>query len=422
MNTKKNIRIFFFSYCTLIFVKFLFITIIRDCFINPQNKFLLEIWNLSDWLVNYNNGFVRRGLWGEFFLYLYNSYNLDIIQGIYLITIISTIALILFTIYFFRKKGLSVFLLPCALLLGSFTMHNITSFRRDALMLLLIFLTLYLYRKWIENDRKRWIYYILLSLTGIFVILTHEASFFCFVPFIVFDYFNRNRNRTLLQRGASTAIFILPILLTMGCACIFKGNEEVANNIWNSYAPYFQEKFGEMLPIGDGVEALGWSTRYAVNHHIEKNFLTLLPGNIPSIFAWCIVFFLALYLMVNVNKIRLFEYEREDIDKEHLATILFIQLAGMLPLFTVLSCDYGRLFIYWSLSSFFIFTHLRKEVYPLFSTMGKSINKIYGKNLFNTTWFYVMASITIVLPFWGFNDPLRTSVIGNIIYLIDSII
>lgn len=98
MNTKKNIRIFFFSYCTLIFVKFLFITIIRDCFINPQNKFLLEIWNLSDWLVNYNNGFVRRGLWGEFFLYLYNSYNLDIIQGIYLITIISTIALILFTI------------------------------------------------------------------------------------------------------------------------------------------------------------------------------------------------------------------------------------------------------------------------------------------------------------------------------------
>ena len=103
-------------------------------------------------------------------------------------------------------------------------------------------------------------------------------------------------------------------------------------------------------------------------------------------------------------------------------TILFIQLAGMFPLFAVLSCDYGRLFVYWSLTSFYIFAHFRKEVYPVFSTVSKKINKIYNKNLFRTTWFYVMVSITIVLPFWGFKDPLRTSVIGNIIYLIDSII
>ncbi|MBQ8542011.1 MAG: hypothetical protein IJ436_00865 [Bacteroidaceae bacterium] len=421
MNTKRIFRIFFFSYCTLIIANFLFITI-SECYINPLKKTLLEGWNLSEWLINYNDGFVRRGLWGEGLLYLYNCYNLDIIQNIYLITIISTIALILFTIYFFWKKGLSVFLLPSILFFGSYTMYSITSFRRDALMLLLIFLALYFYKKWIEGEKKRWIYYILLSLTGIFVILTHEASFFCFVPFIAFDHYVRNKNRLLVQRAASTVFFILPILLTMGCACIFKGNEEIANNIWNSYTPYFHEKFGEMLPIGDGVEALSWSTGQAIRLHVRLNFLILLPGNIPSVFAWCIIFFLAFYLMMNVNKIRLFEHERENIDNEHLATILFIQLAGMSPLFAVLSCDYGRLFVYWSLTSFYIFAHFGKEVYPVFSTASKKINKIYNKNLFRTTWFYVMVSITIVLPFWGFKDPLRTSVIGNIIYLIDSII
>ncbi len=417
----RIIKYLFIAYCIVIALQFILLATMQNCFTQFLARANFEGWNLCDWLINYSDGFVRRGLWGEIILYLYNTFNIDIAQSIIWITIISTIALILFTIYFFKKKGLSFFLLPNVILLGSFAMNEILSHRRDALMLLLIFLALYFYKRWIEERGRRLIYYILLSLTGIFVILTHEASFFCFVPFITFDYFIRNKNRLLVQRVTSTVFFILPMLFTMGCACIFKGNEDVANNIWNSYAPYFQEEFGEMLPMGEGVNALTWSTGYAVNHHIEKNFMQMFfHGHIPSLFAWCIILFFAFYLMVNVNKIRIFGYEKEDIDTSYLATILLIQFVSLLPMFTVLSCDLGRIFTYWSLSSFFIFAHYRKENYPIFSTIGRRFYEMCKRNraLSNNS-IFIMTSIIIIVPYIYFGKPFQTSVIGNIIHIIE---
>ena len=317
-TNQRIIKYFFIAYCIVVTAHYMLT--IKDCFNHFSDKAYFEGWFLSEWLINYSDGFVRRGLWGEGLLYLKNNFNIDIAQSIIWIVIVSTTALILFTIYFFKKKGLSFFLLPNIILLGSFAMNNILSHRRDALMLLIIFFTLCLYKKWIDCKDRGWMYYILLSLSGIIVILTHEASFFCFVPFITFDYFVRNKNKLFVKRVASTTFFILPMLITMGCACIFKGNEEVANNIWNSYAPYFQEKFAEMPPLGEGVKALTWTTELAVMHHIEKNFMQMLfNGHVPSLFAWVLIFFFAFYLMTNVNKIKIFGYEKDSIDNKHLA-------------------------------------------------------------------------------------------------------
>ncbi len=420
MRPNRVIRFLFLLYSIYIIIRLVFICTIKQCFIIYDNRFHLERFNLSDWLINYSDGFVRRGLWGEIILYLYNTFNIDIAQSIIWITIISTTALILFTIYFFKKKGLSFFLLPNVILLGSFAMNNILCHRRDALMLLLIFLALYFYKRWIEERGRRLIYYILLSLTGIFVILTHEASFFCFVPFITFDYFIRNKNRLLVQRVTSTVFFILPMLFTMGCACIFKGNEEVANNIWNSYAPYFQERFGEMLPMGEGVNALAWGTEDTIKFHLSTNFLAPMPllNGVPTIFAWCIIFFFAFYLMVNVNKVKLFNYERTEIENVHLATILLIQFVSLLPMFTVLSCDLGRIFTYWSLTSFVIFGLFQSKRYPLFSYCGNKLFTLYHQMRIQSKWFYIIISLIICVPFIGFADPLSTSILGGAINIL----
>lgn len=415
----RIIKFLFIAYSIVIIIQYMLAATWQVFFNQDTIKEHFEDWNLSEWLINYSDGFVRRGLWGEIILYLYNTFNIDIAQSIIWITIISTTALILFTIYFFKKFKLSFFLLPNSILLGSFAMHKIISHRRDALMLLLIFLALYFYKKWIEDRGRRLIYYILLSLTGIFVILTHEASFFCFVPFITFDYFIRNKNRLLVQRVTSTIFFILPMLFTMGCACIFKGNEDVANNIWNSYAPYFQEEFGEMLSRGEGVNALTWSIDDTISYHTRGNFLKPLFGFIPSLFAWCLIFFIAFYLMVNINKIRMFNYERKDVDNAQLASILLLQLVSLLPLFTVLSCDFGRIFTYWSLSSFYIFAFYNKVEYSIFSFISSRYVTFCNNNkLLQRSSFYIISSIFIMVPFVLFHKPFQTSAVGNLINVI----
>ena len=150
MKFQKIIKHAFIAYCIVIALQFILLATMQNCFTQFSARGNFEGWNLCDWLINYSDGFVRRGLWGEILLYLYNTFNIDIAQSIIWITIISTIALILFTIYFFKKKGLSFFLLPNVILLGSFAMNEILSHRRDALMLLLIFLALYFYKRWIK--------------------------------------------------------------------------------------------------------------------------------------------------------------------------------------------------------------------------------------------------------------------------------
>jgi hypothetical protein len=362
---------------------------------------------------------VRRGLWGEFLLFLYNNFGIDIGHAIIFIVIASTVALILFTIYFFKKKGLSFFLLPNILLLGMFAMHDITSFRRDALMLLLIFAALYLYKKWQEGQKNSLLYYILMSITGIAVVLTHEASFFCFVPFIMFHYFCSCESKGFVKRVIKTISISLPVIATMGVACIFKGNEDIANTIWNSYAPYFSERFGEILPMGMGVKALTWTTAYAANFHFHENYLLPLVGGVPRLFAWLLIYFAAFYLMSNVNKIRMFKYENPCIDNAHLATVLAIQFVGLLPMFTVLSCDIGRIIMYWSFSSFFIFAFFDKTEFPVFSKFGHRAKLFFDNNrLLSNKWFYFLISITIFVPFCYFPpEAIYSSVIGNLVKL-----
>lgn len=417
---KNLIKILFIAYSVIVSLQFLLIYVIRDRFIRAIYESPFRHWGFSDWLINYQGGFVRRGLWGEFLLFLYNNFGIDIGHAIIFIVIASTVALILFTIYFFKKKGVSFFLLPNILLLGIFAMHDITSFRRDALMLLLIFAALYLYKKWQEGQKNSLLYYILMSITGIAVVLTHEASFFCFVPFIMFHYFCSCESKGFVKRVIKTISISLPVIATMGVACIFKGNEDIANTIWNSYAPYFSERFGEILPMGYGVSALAWSAESTLKDHFILNYVLKVSFIPHRIYAWIPIYFFAFYLMSNVNKIRMFKYENPCIDNAHLATVLAIQFVGLLPMFTVLSCDIGRIVMYWSFSSFFIFAFFDKTEFPVFSKFGHRAKLFFDNNrLLSNKWFYFLISITIFVPFCHFPpEAIYSSVIGNLVKLV----
>ena len=76
-KANRYIRLFFYFYIALLIVqgcyKLIEIFIADPNLINESYEF-----GISDWLINYESGFVRRGLVGQLLLTLYNTCPFDI--------------------------------------------------------------------------------------------------------------------------------------------------------------------------------------------------------------------------------------------------------------------------------------------------------------------------------------------------------
>ena len=189
--------------------------------------------HISDWLINSEGGFVRRGLMGEF---LYWIYNLTHVNIPILITVSSFCLLLLFSILFARKWSqyrLSVVLLPSFILLGGLWGSNsFMWFRRDVLIFLLVWATFICYGNMLKNKK---IYVFLFQIVAIITILSHEASFFYMLPIIACHYcFLNLRNHGWKYSLAKASMIALPSACTFFMCSLFKGNVETAHAIWNS--------------------------------------------------------------------------------------------------------------------------------------------------------------------------------------------
>lgn len=374
-------------------------------------------WNYADWLINYESGFVRRGMLGEVILSLYEVTGVDVALMIHIIVIITTLLLITTVIYIFYKKKLSMFILPTIVMLGSFVINDINSFRRDALMLLLIFIILYIYKRY--TDCRNAAYYILFSVLGIATLLMHEGSFFCFVPFLLLHRCFSKKNNVFGSITNSLA-FVLPLIITMGVVCLFKGDTETANAIWASWQPAFVEYYGTQLPMSEAVNALTWETLPTMDYHFTTNYRGRVYRYIPKLFAWIAIYLSTFYLCANVNSVKMFCYEDKKTNYTSLTSILIIQFISLLPMFTVLSCDLGRIILYWTLTSFFIFFFFgnEEEKYSprCLTKLSCKIGNLFNTKILSNRLFYIFATITIICPlvFFPFPEALYTSVIGNL--------
>lgn len=402
MKNTKILKYGFIAYCIMLVCQLLlkFVTNFNEY------QFQFEHWGYADWLINFEGGFVRRGILGQVLLCMYRWFNIDIGQTLHIVSLLTTLALIALVIALFIRKKWSALILPTVIMLGTFAINDIASFRRDQLMLLILFLIFYFYRKCITGNNKV-INYLLFSITAIFVILVHEASFFCFVPFI----FIHQCGKLHIKNALKSALFLLPVIAAMGVCCIFKGDATTADAIWESYQPYFIETYGNKLPMGEAVNALTWKTIPTMSEHLWLNY------RYPCFIGWIIAFVTTFYLCANVNRVKLFSYEKKETNSVSLTSILLAQFISLLPMFTVLSCDLGRITIYWTFTSFFIYALFGDTMeIPLLTGLSKRIN-----NVFNTTWLsskrlYVFMIITVGCPliFYTANQAYNTTTIGNI--------
>lgn len=158
-------------------------------------------YEVSDWLINYQGGFVRRGLIGELLLQLEHIMPYNVRHAIVGIEIISYVLFFIVTFRIFIKYRWS---LLAAMFPVACVTQSIGCYRRDFMMLCLCALTFYLFFKYLKEKRKT---LLVLSVAVMSLgIVVYEPVFFVLVPVLALQYWNACGERKWLK----TALVFTP--------------------------------------------------------------------------------------------------------------------------------------------------------------------------------------------------------------------
>lgn len=322
-------------------------------------------WGVSDWLINYEDGFVRRGLPGQIIYVLYYIHPFNILKSIVIISMISSMLLLIIVLNIFIKKGWSTSILP----LGScfFFIFLAAWIRKDSILLLLAYSIFILYRKFLT--KKSFIAWLGFTILSVILILTHEASFFfCFPILIVYSYSyisKEHKNNLGCRYFIWTKILLpfIPVFMAMLAVCIFKGDSQTPNVIWSSWSDVFKtypdnvnSLAKTMGKIGSGVSALSWKLFPTMKYHATLNLFGTSPIQNPFsiiiglpglIWMFCAYY----YIVTRLNAVKIGHYSMVNNTEYEISNTLLAQFVFMIPMFTVLSCDFGRTIPYWVLST-----------------------------------------------------------------------
>ena len=358
-----------------------------------------ETYEISDWMINYECGFVRRGLIGQCLLWANHIHSFDIRYSIVLIEAFFYVLFLYLIFKIFNKYKWSLlgamFPIVCST-------TSLTVYRRDFMMLCLCYLSYKLFFRYLKDNG---INSLIISIMIMSVSITiYEPIFFVMVPVLVLQYWNKKKNiiNTLF-------IFLIPILC-MVLSCIFRGTDNQVNDIWQSWLPYLSQYVDiQNENIGFAIQFLGLTNQEVFSLHYECTFRDNMP--LWTIITLIIVFSLAYFLCTYVPSVYR-EGKRlcENIDKYEISKILLFQLFIQLPIFTLLSCDYGRTIPMSLYTSFFIFHMSKMNGYKVYvtniigNTSDKIINSLNSYTVFNNPWVYIFT--ILLFPFHTFAPSL----------------
>lgn len=363
--------------------------------------------NCSEFLVNFQGGFVRRGLIGDV---LYQFSNITGITPMVIIIPLSVLSLS-FVIYFFtkhfRKRNMDWWIIFSPLFCGFVTYF----IRKDFILYALLILTLYLIKKYGHTITGQ-ICATILAIIGLYF---HEAYVFWGIPIIVLVM-------TIYQRRhiAANIICIVAIIVNFMLLCAFKGDSSYIQPImesWNSIEGI------TLTTCGVSINALGWDTIETFKFHLKMNFCSEIFGNAywAGIAIRSIFFVLAYYLISNfpyAMKMRNTDFTITD--KTNLSTLYIITSICMLPMFVLLSCDYARLYQYISVTAFATIIIIPREklqtLFPSKITLPiKILNEKIASILPPTKG--VMITLLLILAssttYFSFESAFNNSIIGT---------
>jgi hypothetical protein len=300
-------------------------------------------WPMSEWLINYQGGFVRRGLIGEIFFQLNPDQPLIPLFNQFTFFLYLFYYLIFLLIYWFGKiRNLS--LLTIALLIpgGIFQMGISTSFytRKEILFLILFGLLCLMYQRIACLDiqkRKAWlISFALLSIFGgVILTLTHEAYLFMGFPYVaILFWVVKKENPENRFFDWAFKVFLLLIPLTFALCVAEHGTAAISQKIWDSLSLLDRLTLSPHAPytVYGAIMGFGWDKL--------QNLSTVYGVFVTTGWIYWLFFALANYFVLGYvfGKIGVL------IEKPHanqFISLLSIPCAFSLVMF-VIAADWGR--------------------------------------------------------------------------------
>ena len=323
-----------------------------------------DSWQITEWLINYQGGFVRRGLPGELI------FRLSPIIGVGAnVTAVILSLLIFFTIFallYVRVRNyFSVAFLLSPVVLGSAAYQNFIV-RKDGLGVLCLILCLLASKK-IKSSKFK---FITLNLISSIAIVSHESFIFFGIPaiLIINTEVKKFRFTGYLRELFSTSLKLFPTFLIFCITAYAHGTKETAFLINQSLLDlWFQVEPNNPCNCfsrpGGPIDALQWSTSQGLS--LSKSLIHAYSYGIWVPLAWIITIVICFFITINFYRetpARL-GLESNSMDrKSALITILLFQLIVIFPLF-VLGWDFGRWIFIWITSSIAFFA-FNKESLP----------------------------------------------------------
>lgn len=344
----KNDKTFFMSKVLLysFFLLAIFRIILSIIESNAEDDdYFYSLYCLPEIMINYQGGFVRRGIFGELFYQLFLLHPYPVHLYIIYVESFILVAFLILSCYIFRKLQIAP-IMPFAILVGSVTLY-----RRDFLMILMAFVVFYLLTQYLKHHKLRHLITSVILMT--LAILTYEPVFFFVIPICILIYY-QNSVSTRSKRIVHTAIVFVAPIITMAIVCISKGTAEQANAIWHSWAPLFNFLNFKQPHIPEAIDFLSISDNLigVFKYHIGLNFCDVEYENGIDYLRiiGSILFFICTYMLTIAIPSKRFSKTHTT----QLSSIYLFQLICLLPMFTLLSCDYGRTILYVIFSSYYL--------------------------------------------------------------------
>ncbi len=368
-----------------------------------------DVWPLSELLINYQGGFVRRGLLGELIYHISVHFNINPSWLVGLICLLCFVFVAYTFFHLFRINDIKWWILPLSIFLA-----NSNIIRKDFLFATSLIIILFFYRKYFSI----WLRLIILNAIVCFTTLCHEAFFFYCVPLLsMLIIYDKKDIPSLFARLAACT----PMYIAMLFACVYHGDLSIAQKIQNSWVDIIPGWTAD-IPYSNAdniynssIGALAWTTDFAIKYHLKINFLYTslrIPGYIIRPLAIILVFYFV------VNYLRFFASKEVSSRISSFFCIFFFQFLSLLPLFTILSCDTMRICFYWLTSSFAFFLILPPEktrvLFPSFYYNPVLKIQLLGEKILHPNKAITFALIFFMCaPFGGNNilNAITTSVI-----------
>ena len=303
-----------------------------------------NIWPVTEWLVNYQGGFVRRGLIGEFLLTISDPIR-GVLPNLYRFVLSSYIfyIAIFFAVYASAKiKNNRVLILALLIQGGIYHMGISADFytRKENLFLIFFGLLCLLYinasEKVGEAKKKRLIWLVLLPIIfGPLLILIHEAYLFMSFPLtalLLFIVCKENPSYVYLRYGF--VLYVGICLLFFIICSIHHGDVVLAQAIWDSLPWVDRVKLSPSAPYSQfaAISSIGWS----LGQHLSTIYGVFITG---GVYIW-IFFIVGNVLTLGVIASLIYPISAESRPKR-IYGLLVIGLIVSSAMFLI-AADWGR--------------------------------------------------------------------------------